>query len=268
MTNYKVVSLNKYDLEHKLQRGSILYFDNIPTYKVTLGEMADFGFTKAQSIISLLSMDDEKAKEYLSNAEQSSTFLYVVLNILQEYKALENGEILSSTDLMCELVPSFLSLFFKKKVTFDLNYGFVIGEENKYLLNNDKYDKFRQILKSRNCLIDIDNMENIDNPDNDMAKSLLEKRRKLREKINKLKRIGDDDDDLTMADLISIFAEAEHMPLQNVYDLYDIYQFNNQFNRLKIMDDFHVNIQALLAGAKSDEVNLQHWLSKIKQKEN
>jgi hypothetical protein len=110
-------------------------------------------------------------------------------------------------------------------------------------------------------------MENMDNPDNDMAKKLLEKRRKLREKVNKLKRIGDDDDDLTMADLISIFAEAEHIPLQNVYDLYDVYQFNNQFNRLKIMDDFHVNIQALLAGAKSDEVKLQHWLSKIKQKE-
>ena len=68
-----------------------------------------------------------------------------------------------------------------------------------------------------------------------------------------------------MADLISIFAEAEHLPLQDVYNKYDIYQFNNQFNRLKIMDDYHVNIQALLAGAKSEELHMQHWLTKIKQ---
>lgn len=259
--------MNKYDLEHKLLRGGILYFDGIPTYKVTLGEMADFGFTKAQSVISLLCMDDDKAKEYLSDAEQSSTFLYVVLNFIQEYKELESGEIPPDSNLLCELIPSFLSLFFKKKVVFDLNYGFIIGEDSKLILNNNNYDKLRQILKSRNCLIDIAHMENIDNPDNDMAKKLLEKRRKLRGKVNKFKHIGDDDDALTMADLISIFAEAEHMPLQNVYDSYDVYQFNNQFNRLKIMDDFHVNIQALLAGAKSDEIKLQHWLSKIKQKD-
>ncbi len=260
--------MNKYDLEHKLQRGGVLYLDEIPTYKVTLGDMADFGFTKAQSIISLMCMDDDKAREYLSDSEQSSTFLYIVLNLLQEYKALENGEIPSRTNLLCELIPSFLSIFFKEKVVFNLDYGFIIGAESKYLLNSINYDKFRQILKSRNCLIDINHMENMDNPENDMAKKLLEKRRKLREKVNKLKRNSDDDEDVTMADLISIFAEAEHIPLQNVYDLYDVYQFNNQFNRLKIMDDFHVNIQALLAGAKSDEVKLQHWLSKIQQKDN
>ena len=70
-----------------------------------------------------------------------------------------------------------------------------------------------------------------------------------------------------MADLISIFAEAEHMPLQDVYEKYDIYQFNNQFNRLKIMDDFHVNIQALLAGAKDSDFKIQHWLSKINKQD-
>ena len=31
---------------------------------------------------------------------------------------------------------------------------------------------------------------------------------------------------------------------------YDLYQFNDQFNRLKIMEDYEVNVQALLHGAK------------------
>ena len=95
-----------------------------------------------------------------------------------------------------------------------------------------------------------------------MAAQLLAKKKMLQQKIKKSKRIQGEES-LTMADLISIFAEAESMPLQDVYRNYDIYQFNNQFNRLKIMDDFQVNIQALLAGAKSEDVKLQHWLSKI-----
>lgn len=141
------------------------------------------------------------------------------------------------------------------------------GEETRFLDKNN-YNDFRNILKERNCLMDIDGVENDDNPDNDMARKLLEKRKKLREKVRKAKlRNGEDDEGLTLADLISIFAEAEKIPLQDVYDKYDIYQFNNQFNRLKIMEDYQVNIKALLAGAKSEEVKLQHWLSKIKKQE-
>lgn len=261
--------MTKDDLEHKLQRGSILYLDDIPTYKITLGEMADFGFTKAQSIISVLCMDDDKTKDYLAEfTEQPSTFLYIVLKILQEYKQIENGEVNScnSNDLFYKSITSLLKLIFKEEVTFDSDYGFIIGDGSG-LLNSTNYNKFRQILKNRNCLVDINEIEDLDNPDNDMVKILLERRKKLREKVKKLKHSSDEDEDLTMADLISIFAEAEHMPLQNVYDFYDIYQFNNQFNRLKIMDDYHVNVQALIAGAKSDELKLQHWLSKIKNKE-
>ena len=160
-------------------------------------------------------------------------------------------------------------MFFKRKVSFHEKYGFIIGEndEDIKVLNDRNYDEFRLILKERNCLIDLDETEDVDNPANEMARKLLEKQKMLREKVRRAKQARGDDEGLTMADLISIFAEAEHMPLQDVYDNYDVYQFNNQFNRLKIMDDFHVNIQALLAGAKSDEVKLQHWLSKIKKQD-
>jgi hypothetical protein len=68
-------------------------------------------------------------------------------------------------------------------------------------------------------------------------------------------------------DLISIYAEAEHVNLEDIFQ-YDLYQFNNQFNRMKIFKDYEVNIQALLAGAKSDEIEFQHWLSKIKLNKN
>ena len=264
--------MNKYDLEHKLLKGSILYLGDIPTYKVTLGEMADNGFATMQGVISILAMDDAKASELFSaNIEDSSTFLFVYYSILQEYQQIKDGLIKENeiNNLLCFTIPKFLSLFFKKTVQFNEKYGFIIGEEQDdiHVLNDRNYDKFRTILKERNCLIDLDGIDEEENPANEMARKLLEKQKMLREKVRKAKQSQNGDDGLTMADLISIFAEAEHMPLQDVYDNYDVYQFNNQFNRLKIMDDFHVNIQALLAGAKSEDVKLQHWLSKIKKQD-
>lgn len=264
--------MNKYDLEHKLLRGSILYLDDIPTYKVTLGEMADNGFVTMQSVISILTMDDTKASELFgAEIENPSTFIFIYYSILQEYQRIQQGlvEEKDMGNLLLNTIPLFLSLFFKNKVTFHEKYGFVIGKDDEevFVLNDKNYDEFRLILKERNCLIGLDETEDANNPANEMARKLLEKQKMLREKVRKAKQARGDDEGLTMADLISIFAEAEHMPLQDVYDNYDVYQFNNQFNRLKIMDDFHVNIQALLAGAKSEDVKLQHWLTKIKKQD-
>ena len=264
--------MNKYDLEHKLLRGSPLLLGDIPTYKISLGEMADIGFTKLQNAISILCMDDDKANELLNGAiENPSTFMLIMVSILQEQKSIKSGQLkVNELDSLLSItIPSFLSLFFKKDVVFHEDYGFIIGnpEDEKRLLNDVNYDDFRTILKERNCLIDLNGVDENDNPSNEMAKKLIEKRKKLREKLNRAKRANGEDDGINMTDLISIFAQAEHMPLQEVYDRYDIYQFNNQFNRLKIMDDFHVNIQALLAGAKSEDVKLQHWLSKIEKQD-
>ena len=264
--------MNKYDLEHKLLKGSVLYLGDIPTYKITLGEMADNGFSTMQSVISTLTMDDTKTSElFNSYIENPSTFIFLYYSILQEYKYIEEGLIKEkdTNNLLCLTIPKFLSLFFKRPVKFNEKYGFIIGEDQDdvYILNDKNYDEFRTILKERNCLIDLDGISEEENPANEMTRKLLEKQKMLREKVKKAKQSQHDDDGLTMADLISIFAEAEHMPLQYVYDNYDVYQFNNQFNRLKIMDDFHVNIQALLAGAKSEDIKLQHWLSKIKKQD-
>nr|DAM62672.1 MAG TPA: hypothetical protein [Caudoviricetes sp.] len=261
--------LNKYDLEHKLLKGSPLLLGNILTYKVTLGEMVDHGFTQMQNVIYILCMEDEKAADYMKKPfENPSTFLYVYANMFTEYTRIKNGQINDKDTPLSNSILSFLSLFFKREVTFNPNYGFIIdGKSGKpSVLAERNYDEFRTILKERNCLINLDDI-NEDNPNNEITRKLLEKRKKLREKIKKAKHANEDEDGLSMADLISIFAEAEHMPLQEVYEKYDIYQFNNQFNRLKIMDDFHVNIQALLAGAKDKDFKIQHWLSKLNKQD-
>jgi hypothetical protein len=159
-------------------------------------------------------------------------------------------------------------LFFKREVYFDKNVGFVVKDDSDnilFVLDESNYNQFRNILKHRNCFADMDDIDD-ENPANEMAAKLLEKKRMLKEKLLKSQK-SQEGDGISMADLISIFAEAENMPLQDVYCNYDMYQFNNQFNRLKIMDDYRVSIQALMAGAKSEDVKLQHWISKINKED-
>lgn len=260
--------MTREDLEHKLLSGSVIYLDGCPTYKVTLQDMADCGFGQMQQTIALMTSDDASASKLLSNIDYTlSTFDVLMIGIIQELKQVDNGEEKHETTLY-NTVLKFLSLFFRRDVYFDKNIGFVVIDDcgnALFILNENNYNQFRDILKQRNCLADIGDFQD-ENPANEMAAKLLEKKRMLKEKLRK-SQMSQNEDGISMADLISIFAEAEKMPLQDVYRNYDVYQFNNQFNRLKIMDDYHVNIQALMAGAKSEDVKLQHWISKIKKDE-
>ena len=259
--------MNYEDLRHKLLSGGEIYIGKFPTYKVTLQEMADYGFGKIQNVIALMAADDISASKLLNNVDGNvSTFDVLMVGVLQDLSQRANGSQESETSLY-DSVLAFLSLFFRREVNFDMRVGFVIRDDDgdiQFALNDSNYNQFRDILKYRNCLADLDNSID-ENPDNEMAAKLLEKRRMLKEKLKKAKSMSDDEEAITMSDLISIFAEAEKMPLQDVYRNYDVYQFNDQFNRLKIMDDYRVNIQALMAGAKSEDVKLQHWISKIKK---
>ena len=256
------------DLEHKLLSGGVIYIDNCPTYKVTLKDMADYGFGQMQNIIALMATDDVSASKLLSNIDDVvSTFFVLMVGIVRELKEVPN-QAGKQEGVLYNSTLAFLSLFFRRKVCFDENAGFVVKDDSDnilFVLNESNYNQFRNVLKHRNCFAGLDDIDD-ENPANEMAAKLLEKRRMLKEKLRKTQG-AQDEDGISMADLISIFAEAEKMPLQDVYCNYDVYQFNDQFNRLKIMDDYRVNIQALMAGAKSEDVKLQHWISKIKKNE-
>lgn len=272
--------MNKLDLEMKLLNGSILFCENIPIHRITLEQMTEFGYSKSQRLLNLLTLKDDDTKKCFEKDVENSTYNLIYYTILDEIFKIQNNkyDFQNKEDidnLLCSSLPSFLMLIFQSEVTFDVDDGFVIENKNSksaedkyFYLNESNFNNFRDLLRYRNCLNDIYEEIDDENPANEMARMLLEKRKKLREKLKKSKQNSNDDESaLTIADLISIFAESRKLSLQEIYKNYDIYQFNNQFNRLKIMEDYQVNIQILLAGAKNEDVKLQHWLTKIKKQD-
>ena len=72
------------DLEHKLLSGGVINIGNCPTYKVTLQDMADNGFTEMQNIIALMASDDEYASNFLQTIDGVvSTYYVLVIGIMQ-----------------------------------------------------------------------------------------------------------------------------------------------------------------------------------------
>lgn len=229
---------------------------NLKIHKVSFSEISEIGYIKYNQIINMLCLDEDKIKPYI-NAGYTEIDVYSFI-VISAYQSLHDKKSEDEFVLMDDLTLV-LQHIFKEDVTFDVQRAcFFVGESG--ILSQDNFQEFQFIIKKRNCLENIE--EDIENPDTEMARRLLEKRRKAREKLEKVKQKDGDGEGLTIADLISIFAEAEQMYIEDVFK-HDIYQFNNQFSRMKIFKDYEVNIQALLAGAKSEDIDLQHWLSKI-----
>lgn len=255
--------INSVDMQLKLLNGDPLPFEDTLIHSVSLAQINQFGYLHYNHIVGLLCMDDNDAKTHIPiDTEEASTFLLIFLQVLSELQLKEQGRWNKDNESIHDPLIAFLSLIFQYDVSFDPNYGFKIGSQN--ILYENNFGKFREILRIQNCLSEIE--EEIENPDNEMTRHILFKRKQAREKLKKArsKTNGDEENAITMADLVSIFAEAEHLLLFDVFK-YDIYQFNDQFNRMKIFEDYHVNIQALLSGAKKEDVKLKHWLSKINQ---
>jgi len=251
-----------------LEGNSIELEPNIEIHKVSLSNInkSKVGYLTYTNIIGMLCLQQEDILKFTSD-ESLDVFTFLSLFTFQSIEEKEREKYnLSSINriyFVDELI-SVLGILFKDTITFNKDTGiFCIGKKGLSLNSSNFYD-FQSIIKKRNCIENIE--EDIDNPANEMARQILAKQKKAREKLARAKAKENDDDDrepLTIIDLISIFAEAEHMKLEEVFQ-YDIFQFNNQFNRMKIIKDYEINVQALIAGASGEDINLQHWMSKIK----
>ena len=78
----------------------------------------------------------------------------------------------------------------------------------------------------------------------------------LREKVAKQKR---KENGVSIADLVSVLAERTGLSLNQVMQ-YDLYQLNNQMKRVQMYDTYSTNIQALMNGAKSEDIDFKYFI--------
>lgn len=245
---------NKEDIELLLLFGQEIDIDIGKIYPLKLKDIIKLGYSKYNVYLSLLLLD----KNNLNNTND--------INIdLSQYS---NFDVVYSICMVDEKFKqsyfTMLELFFKETIYLggDIFYfgEFNKGKDNNRIINKDNFDEIIELLKVVN---NISSIEDDLNPADARTKELLEKRKKVREMVAKAKSKDNDGEPLTLSDLVSsLCANSNSINLFNVWDL-TIYQFNNQFNRMRMLEDYDINIRSLLAGGDPEKINLKHWMSKI-----
>jgi hypothetical protein len=244
--------------EGKLLRGKQIVLENVGILKpITVDEIIDIGYKNYYKYLSFLvfEIDDlqidalEKQKMIKENI---SIFDIIISSCLhnEEYK---------------KITLDALSFFFHEPVyMLDNTALFYLGKIDEcHFIHRENYDDFKMILKLQNYLISNDVLD--ENPKDERTRILLEKRRKAREKLAKAKakENNEDVDNITFADLVSIMcANANGINHENVWSM-NYYMFQNQFQRMKLINDFDINIRSILAGANPDKIDMKHFISHL-----
>lgn len=233
-----------YDKDLIYITGKKVMLNGVPICPITIDEIAEIGYSNYRSMLSYICADIDDIIQN-NDGKYDSSHVYAFLL----YGYLKNA---SSKEIFTNALKM---ICHTDNIKYDANNEAFLIDNG--ILNNDNFLDFQTIVKERNGISKLN--EDIDNPANAKAAALLAKKKALKKKIDKSK--NQDSNEITLADLVSITASGLHLPI-SVISQYDIYQFNDQFNRLRIFKDYDVNIQALLAGAESNSIKLQHWISK------
>jgi len=232
----------KMDDELRLLKGSSFFVDGIEIKPFTIGEIVEIGHEKYQQMMNIFALEIEDVIKDIPEELNDITVFDFYLN--------------SGISELYNLLINCINLFFHPKNLQVIKNENLIFIDDK-IINRNNWKKISDIVKLQNCF----KKEEKYNPADPRTAELLRKRDEARKKVAKAK--GSDNDSLNFADLVSILsANGNGIDIFNVWDL-TFYSFNNQFARMKMLEDYDISIRSLLAGAKSEDVDLKHWMSKI-----
>ena len=248
----------------KFQRGSAILLDDIcAIYPPKMGEVIDLGYSVFQKYVSIMlaekptsvSNEDKELKELL---EELTDFQYLLM--------------ISAIDPEVNQTLKEAFLFFThENITISLEPAqIIVGPiEEKHLLSEEKFYDFQRIIK-RMCFIEQEGEEIIINADDPpTVRKLKEQMRANREKVRraKAKQAQKEKSDLNFSDLTgSITINNCGLNMENIWNI-TYYAFHDQLKRMGWRDQFNINNQAALAGAKLKKSQLKHWMRSIASSE-
>lgn len=228
--------------EMKLLAGHPIYVDRIPIYSPKLSNIALIDEDVYNSYLCIcLSMGVNKS-----------------LNFPQVYEDIFDNISLSYPDEVLEMFYLALEFFTGEIFTKQKHLEQIYFASEKSVLYKDNYNQFYNILKLVNGMED--EKPTTIKRNTELDKKIEEAKKRINQKLNKS---TDDNSNIQLKDLISVLASKHNnLNIINVWDL-NIYQFNDQFKRMQLIDNYDIGIRSLLAGADKKNIQLEHYIKKI-----
>jgi len=237
----------KDDLELLLLSGLPIELEMGILYPLKLKDIVKLGYIKYNYYISLLLIDKSQLQNNDIDINDITNFDIVFQSCVMDEKFRKS-------------YFEMLELFFKETVQLGNGFFYFSELNEKKIIYKDNFNEIIRLLKEINSMKNKE--ENEFNPANDKAKEIADRMKKAREKINKVK--AKSGEDLSLSDLISAFAfYNKNTDLNSIFEM-TIYQFNNQFQRMQLVNNYEISVQSLLHGADPKKVEIKNFITKLK----
>ena len=243
----------------KFMKGGPVFLDDVcAVYSLKLGEIVDVGYEKFQQYLSILTAtkptDLKGDEEFKKMFNELSDFQYLLL--------------LSANDITINsLLKEALFFFTRSDATIMLAPPQILlgPVEEQHILDESHFYDLQHLLRRMYFLENEGDEIVIYDDDPPATKRLKMQMRVNREKVRRAKaaKAAQEKSDLKMSDLIgSITINDCGLNMVNVWDI-TYYAFHDQLKRMGWRDQFNINQQAALAGAKINKSQLKHWMRSI-----
>ena len=243
----------------KFMKGGPVFLDDVcAVYSLKLGEIVDVGYEKFQQYLSILTAtkptDLKGDEEFKKMFNELSDFQYLLL--------------LSANDMTVNsLLKEALFFFTRSNATIMLAPPQILlgPVEEQHILDESHFYDLQRLLRRMYFLENEGDEIVIYDDDLPATKRLKMQMRVNREKVRRAKaaKAAQEKSDLKMSDLIgSITINDCGLNMVNVWDI-TYYAFHDQLKRMGWRDQFNINQQAALAGAKINKSQLKHWMRSI-----
>nr|BDD47805.1 hypothetical protein 6 [Bacillaceae bacterium] len=162
-------------------------------------------------------------------------------------------------DEMCSLTCKALSTFLKEDVSYSpLGYFFIGDFIEDRIITYPLFEQIKTILKKQNYLNDKQEEKEF-KPANDKASELIEKMKKVKEKMKN----QNNEDGLALSDIVSIVSTySSDINILTVWNL-TIFQLYETYLRLIMWDEYHTNHFHLPHMDENARKDFKHWANKI-----
>lgn len=226
----------------------------INVFPIRLKDISEIGVRKYYRYLNLICLNASEIEGLLKDTEISDAEgIYAFLIVTS----------LAQLDFRQEVQKAF-KFFTHERIYLNKedNYFYVKRSDGEdFKVDFETFEMLQKIVKKQNYM-DSKKEEEVAKPINDRARAILEKQRKGRETVARLKE-KNSEDSIDFHDLVgSLAAKGNGLNILNIWNL-TYYAFNDQLQRLKMIEEYSNGIQSLIAGADSKKVKLKYWIRSI-----
>lgn len=212
-------------------------------YPKTLKQIALMGVEKYFRHLNILIINKHDV-EKMTKISDLEPFDFIIMNSIY-YEDFKN-----------EIVES-IKFFVEDDVLFiEEMESFVIGKfEDSRFLDKNNFKEFQNILKNQHFLDE----KNKSTGENEIAKEIKKKIAKGREKIA---RIKGNTDTIELVDLVGSLTINTSLDIDRIWNI-SYYAFNDQFKRMRFLEQYDTSLQSIMAGADPKKIKLEDWIKSI-----